>query len=126
MKKIVLIVALLVSSLFAEPKLTDMFDAYENAKTQHKNVIVMLSMKGCPGCEYMKDIVFEDKNVAKLLKNFVLVELDVHTDSIPDKLEYFATPTFYFLDADEKILKRLNGGENVGKFTKTLQSMKKK
>jgi len=125
MKKIVLLLVFLISSLVAEPKLTDIFDAYDNAKAQNKNVIIMLSMEGCPGCEYMKDIVFENKNVAKLLNNFVLVELDVRADSVPDKLEYFATPTFYFLDSNEKILKRINGGENVGDFTKTLKKMKK-
>lgn len=125
MKKIVLVLLFLISSLIAEPKLTDIFDAYDDAKEKNKNVIVMLSMEGCPGCEYMKDIVFEDKKVAKLLKGFVLVEIDVRADSVPDALKYFATPTFYFLDSNEKILKRINGGQNVGEFTTTLKEMKK-
>jgi thioredoxin-related protein len=125
MKKIVLLLAFLIRSLVAEPKLTDIFDAYDDASSQNKNVIIMLSMEGCSVCEYMKDIVFEDKKVEKLLNNFVLVELDVRADSIPENLKYFATPTFYFLDSNEKILKRVNGGKNVVDFTKILKKMKK-
>ena len=126
MKKILLSLLLLVVTAYAEIKYTDIFDAYDNAKAQNKNVMIMLSMEGCPGCAYMEDIVFADKNVAKEMKNFVLVHLDVRADSIPTNLEYFATPTFYFLDSDEKILKRLNGGENVKDFTATLKAMKAK
>ena len=65
MKKIVLLLVFLISSLVAEPKLTDIFDAYDDASSQNKNVIIMLSMEGCSVCEYMKDIVFEDKKVEK-------------------------------------------------------------
>ena len=127
MKKIFLLLAILFTSVFAQTQFTDLFDAYDDAKNQNKTVIIMLSMKGCPGCEYMKSVVFENSDVAKRLKNdFIVVELDVHEDSVPEKLEYFATPTFYFLDANEKILKRLNGGENAKDFLATLQEMKKK
>lgn len=127
MKKIVLLIMILVSSVFAQTQWSDMFDAFDEAAAQKKPVMIMLSMKGCPGCEYMKGVVFEDKAVAESIKkNFIAVELDVHVDFIPEELEYFATPTFYFLDAEENILKRLNGGENAKKFIKTLEGIKKK
>lgn len=126
MKKIVFLIGIFMSSLFAETQWSDMFDVYDEAKAQNKNVMIMLSMKGCPGCEYMKGVVFENKDVAVALKSFVKVELNVHSDFVPEELEYFATPTFYFLDADENILKRVNGGENAKAFIKTLQSMKKR
>ncbi|MEA1983148.1 MAG: thioredoxin fold domain-containing protein [Campylobacterota bacterium] len=126
MKKLLLLLMLTFVSLFGETKWGDLFDGYDEAKSQNKRVMIMLSMKGCPGCEYMKGVVFEDKAVAASLeKNFIAIELDVHSDFVPEELEYFATPTFYFLDADENILKRLNGGENAQKFIKTLEAMKK-
>ncbi len=126
MKKIILLVLFLVSSLVAEPKLTDMFDAYDDAKAQNKSVMIMLTMEGCPGCEYMKSVVFENTDIAETLKKgFIVVELDVRADSIPENLEYFATPTFYFLDANEKVLKRLNGGKNAKEFAEVLKEMKK-
>jgi len=125
MKKIVIVLLLLASSVFAEVEWDDMFDAYDDAKASNKIVMVMLSREGCPGCEYMKSVVFEDKQVNKLLKEgFIAVELDVQQDFVPQDLEYFATPTFYFLDADEKILKRINGGEQIKKFIKSLEVVK--
>ena len=127
MKKILLLITLLLSSLIADVKYTDLFDAYDNAKAQHKTVMLMLSQKGCPGCAYMEDVVFNNTDVAKKLKeDYIVVHLDVHEDSIPDGIEYFATPTFYFLDADKKVLKRLNGGENAKEFSETLSALKAK
>ena len=125
MKKIVLLI-LLATSMFAKVEWIDIFDAYDDAKASNKVVMVMLSRQGCPGCERMFNVVFEDKKVSKLLKeDFISVNIDVYEDSVPKNLDYFATPTFYFLDGDEKILKRLDGGENAGKFIKTLESLKK-
>ena len=127
MKKIILMGALLVSSLFADIRWVDMFDAYDTAKSEHKTVMVMLSQEGCPGCEYMKDIVFEDKSVsAKFNKNFLAVHLDIHNDFIPDYLTYFATPTLYFLTEDKKVLKKIVGAQKVKKFLKTLDSLERK
>lgn len=127
MKKILFLLLVLGSSLFAKMNWSDMFDAYDEAAAQNKPVMIMLSQKGCPGCEYMESIVFEDKKINKYLKeHFISVHLDVHEDFIPEKLEYFATPTFYFLDKNEKILKRLNGGENAKDFIKILQEVRSK
>ncbi len=122
MKKKIIVLLLLVSSVFAQVEWADMFDAYDEARESNKIVMVMLSREGCPGCEYMKNVVFEEKQVSKLLKEgFISVELDVQQDFVPQNLEYFATPTFYFLNADEKILKRINGGEQIKKFIESLE-----
>ena len=127
MKKIILLVALLVSSLMADVKYVDIFDAYDKAASEHKKVMVMLSKEGCPGCEYMESIVFKNKDVEKYLKeNFVIAHVDIDKDGLPDEMDYFATPTFYFQDADEKILKRLNGGKNAKEFLETLKEIKAK
>ena len=126
MKKILLSLALLVSVAFANVSYTDIFDAYDKAEQEHKTVMVMLSQEGCPGCEYMENIVFNNADIAKTLKNdFIVVHVDIYKDGIPDGLEFFATPTFYFLDADENILKRLNGGQNAKDFSDTLKKFKK-
>lgn len=126
MKKILLLLLILASSLFAKVEWSDMFDAYDDAQASDKIVMIMLSRKGCPGCEYMKSVVFEDKEVMELLKEgFISVELDVQEDFVPENLEYFATPTFYFLDKNEKILKRINGGEKAKDFIKTLKELRK-
>jgi len=126
MKKILLVLALLVSTIYAEVKYTDIFDAYDVAEKENKTVMIMLSQEGCPGCEYMENVVFNNTNITKILnKNFVVVHVDVYKDGAPDGLDFFATPTFYFLDADEKVLKRLNGGQNAKDFEETLKKLKK-
>lgn len=127
MKKILLGLLLLSITLFADVKYTEMFDAYDIAEKENKLVLVMLSQKGCPGCQYMEGVVFANKDISDYLKKeYVIVHLDVHEDAVPLELEHFATPTFYFLDADENILKRLDGGENAKDFLSTLKAVRNK
>ena len=125
MKKIVVLLSLLVASLFADVKYIDIFDAYDKAAAEKKTVMVMLSKEGCPGCAYMENVVFKNGDVEKYLKkNFVIAHVDIDKDGLPDGMDYFATPTFYFQNADEKILKRLNGGENAKDFLETLKKVR--
>lgn len=127
MKKIFLVLLMMLTSLFAEVKYTEMFDAYDIAEKENKLVLVMLSQKGCPGCQYMENVVFANKDISEYLaKEYITVHLDVHEDAVPMELEHFATPTFYFLDAEENILKRLDGGENAKDFLITLKAVRNK
>ena len=123
MKKIVLVIAFLITSVFADINWAeDIDDAYEIAVKENKKVMVMLSSKGCPACEYMKDIVFKDKNfINRFNKELIAVHIDIHDGFVPDGLEYFATPTFYFLDSNEKKLHRINGAHNSKEFSEELE-----
>jgi len=123
MKKIVLIIAFLITSVFADINwVDDIDDAYDKAAKENKNVMVMLSRKGCPACKYMKDVVFKDKNFSKRFnRDLIAVHIDIHKDFMPDGLEFFATPTFYFLDANEKKLHRINGAHNSKEFAEELE-----
>jgi|FLOH01.1.fsa_nt_gi thiol-disulfide isomerase/thioredoxin len=126
MKKILLTLLFLTSSLFAELNwVENLEDAYDVAEKENKIVFVILSQRGCPACKYMKDIVLEDANVIEELnKDFVAVYLDIHHDDVPLELEHFVTPTLYFLDSNEKILHRTNGYENIKEFLEDLDSAK--
>ena len=126
MKKILIIMLFLATSLFAQMNwIGDLEDAYDKAEANHKIILVMLSQKGCPPCKYMKTIVFKDDKVIKEFnKNFIAVELDIHEDSVPLELVNFGTPTFYFLNADEEILDRFVGYKNQKDFLAVLQEVK--
>ena len=123
MKRILLIIAFLVTSAFANINWAeDIDEAYELAEKENKIVMVMLSLKGCPACKYMKNVVFKDKNFSKRFnKKLIAVHIDIHKDFMPDNLEFFATPTFYFLDANEKKLHRINGAHNSKEFAEELE-----
>ena len=115
MKKAVLLTLLLSSALFAELNWAKSYKAgLAQAQKEQKMVMVMFSQDGCPACEYMKDIVFdEDAVVDEVHMDFVPVHIDIHSDVKPDGLRYAGTPTFHFLTSDGKRIDRLDGGANI-------------
>ena len=114
-----------MSSLFADLQWVDYDDALEMAEKNDKIIMVMLSRRGCPACEYMEDIVFTNKNVLKVLnKDFIAVHVDIHFGFVPEGLTYIGTPTFHFVDKSEKKLGRLDGGKNAKSFMDKLEEVK--
>jgi thiol:disulfide interchange protein len=127
MGKIILALSLLASCAFAELKWAPSYDtALAQAKKEHKNVMVMLSKENCPACEYMTDVVFEEKMVvSEVEKSYVPVHIDIHNDFIPEGLGFIGTPTFHFLDASGKKIGRYDGAANVPNFMGVLGKYKK-
>jgi thioredoxin-related protein len=127
MGKIVLVLSLLASCAVAELKWASSYDAaLAQAKKEKKNVMVMLSREECPACEYMNDIVFEEKAVmSEVHKSFVPVHLDIHKDFLPEGLGYIGTPTFHFLNASGKRIGRHDGAANIPTFMGVLGKYKK-
>ncbi len=127
MKKLLLTALLLCNALMADLTWLDYDVALEEAQKSDKVVMVMLSQVGCPACEYMDDIVFKDKKIeAELASNFLVVHTDIHTGFVEDGMSYAGTPTFYFLDKNEKTLTRFSGGLNIKDFTKKLKEVQAK
>ena len=125
MRNFFTILLLFAATLYGDVKYVDIFDAYDEAEVTNKKVMIMVSQIGCRACDYMEDIVFKDKRVIEALNSgFIVVHIDKHKQSVPNGLEYFATPTFFFLNSDEKLLKRVTGAEHPKEFLETLQSIK--
>lgn len=127
MKKIVLAAILLSSCAFGEVKWAKSYQsALAQGQKEQKNVMVMLSKEGCPACQYMEDVVFEEKVVQDTInRDFVAVHLDVVNDNVPTQLRYIGTPTFYFLNPQGKKLDRYDGGANIPTFLGVLGKIKK-
>lgn len=127
MSKIIGVFLLLANFAYADLKWASSYDAaLAQAKKEKKNVMVMLSRENCPACEYMNDIVFEEKMVAtEVAKLYVPVHIDIHKDFIPDGLGYMGTPTFHFLDANGKKVGRYDGAANIPAFMGLLNKYKK-
>ncbi|PHM17576.1 MAG: thioredoxin [Sulfuricurvum sp. PD_MW2] len=127
MSKIITVLLLLANFAYADLKWASSYDtALAQAKKEKKNVVVMLSRENCPACEYMSDIVFEEKMVvSEVAKFYVPVHIDIHKDFIPDGLGYMGTPTFHFLDANGKKVGRYDGAANIPSFMGLLNKYKK-
>ncbi len=122
-----LAVLLLVSCAFAEIKWAVSYDAaLVSAKKEKKNVMVMLSREGCPACDYMDNIVFEDLDVEEVInKGFIPVHIDIKKDTIPSGLDFIGTPTFHFISPAGKKVERIDGAVKTLKFIKILNTIKK-
>ncbi len=118
MKKTLLSLLLVASAAMAEVNWAASYDdALEIAHKSKKHVMIMLSRENCPGCEYMSDIVFEDKVIYdEINKNFVSLYIDINKDFVPDGLGYIGTPTIHFLDSDGKKIGRQDGAANIPNF----------
>jgi thioredoxin-related protein len=127
MNKAMVTLALIVSCGYAQINWAPSYAAaLTQAGKEKKNAMVMLSKEGCPACEYMEDVVFEEKAVEDAInKNFVPVHLDIHKDKIPSELGYIGTPTFHFVNSKGEKLKRHDGAANIPAFMGILNSAKK-
>ena len=126
MRKIILILALLTTLLSGnEIKWIDFDDAIEMAENNNKTILVMLSREGCPACEYMLDVVFKNEEVLEAInKDFIPVYIDIYKGFMPDDMPYIGTPTFHFVDKNEKIIDTLVGGKNSKVFIAKLNAVK--
>jgi len=99
--------------------------ALEKAKHQNKEIMMMYSATWCPECNYMKDVVFKDKEVVDYIqKHFIVLTLDIQKDKLPKGFDYFGIPTFFFIDTNAKERHKIIGGDKASKFLKKLKVLK--
>lgn len=98
---------------------------------QGKPVMLDFYADWCTSCAYMETTTFADPRVQKLLKNFVVIKIDVTKNNANDKaiLNYFnvvAPPTFIFFDSAGKELNELKlvGEQSADEFVAILKQIK--
>lgn len=124
MKKTLITLVFLATSLLAEMNWTSYDKAFEQAKKENKTVMLMLSKTTCGVCKYMKTQVFiEPKIIEAFNKRFIGAIIEIDETEAPEGLEYIGTPTFYFLDSNKKIISQFSGGKNAKSFSKALGSI---
>jgi len=125
MKKIILLLLCTYSFLNAEVVWTNYDKALKQSQQTKEIIMVMLGRDSCGVCNYMKTVVFKDKKVIKKMQgNFLPVYIELDFDDIPNNLAYIGTPTFYFLDHNEKTLLRVDGGKTTPSFLKALEQLR--
>lgn len=129
MKKILVLVSLLGSVLFAgEWHLYHDFAKGEaEAKKSGKPIMLMIHTAGCPECKYMEEVVFmQDATNAYLKENYVSIAVDFKKDKYPKKYVHFGVPHVYFTTPNGEVLDQQIGGTRGSTFLKKLEKAKSK
>ena len=109
-----------------ELKFEHNFDkALQKAREQNKEVMMMYSAKWCPECNYMKEVVFQNKKVLKYIqKYFIVLSLDIQKDTLPKGFDYVGIPTFFFVDKNAQEKNKIIGGSKADIFLQKLKALK--
>lgn len=124
-----IVLALVVLSFGAELNWQTSYEqAKIEAKKQNKLVMLFFTMDGCPACEYVKDVVFENHDVIEYLSHyFVLLSRDVKNPSHNiDGFDVYGTPTIYVVKPDgTKVGRQLVGAAPAKVFIEKMREYKK-
>jgi len=135
MKRILTIVVFSIMFLSCESKVsthnTSYISNYQQAilKVKKNNKIVMLKLtsEDCHFCKNMDKDVLSDEDIHFFIsQHFILVDIDVKKEKLPLSLEYKVTPTFFFINSDEKIISKIQGSWNKKDFLELLEMVVKK
>jgi thiol-disulfide isomerase/thioredoxin len=134
MKNILLLLLMTSLSLFALGQEihdfkyeTSYYSALKKAKDNNKVLLLMMAKKGCPNCAYMKDIVFERKEILDFVNaNYIVAVLDVNHRNYPKRFISPRAPTFFFLDPHDgrELREHKVGGSRPWKFIQELTEVK--
>jgi len=127
MRKILLMICLSVFPLYAtELNWVDSYkDAISKAKSDKKNIMVLITTSSCRWCRKLELETLVDKSVIKRLNSdYVSLHVTRGKDEYPSFLQAPGVPTTYFLDADGKpIIKRVMGYWNVEDYLSFLDDV---
>lgn len=124
MNKLILVLLLTLSCASAVE-----FHSYEDAlKLQEKSSkIIMIDVvrSGCHYCEDMDKEVLQNAAMAKWLQErFIVVKMNLDKEKLPLGIKVDFTPTFYFVNAEEKIIKKIPGSWNIEDFKDLTKGIK--
>ncbi|MBT8343482.1 MAG: thioredoxin family protein [Sulfurovum sp.] len=90
---------------------TDMDDAFERAKKEHRNVMVMVEDTRCKWCKNMKVGALSDPNVQDILQSYILLKVQRSDKKTADRIKDFtgAIPSFYFMQPDQEVFESVVG-----------------
>ena len=104
------------------------FDTYDEAlKLQQQNdkiIMIDVMRSDCHYCAKMAAL-FENNENAKWIKaRFIPVKLNLDFDDLPLGLNVFVTPSFFFVNKNQKILKKIVGAFSMQDFKDLTKNIK--
>jgi len=101
--------------------------AFEQAKKEHKVVMLMVEGEHCRWCKKMKQHTLNDENVTQRLKPYIAVKvMREEVKAVKDFPVIHGVPTIFFLTADKKIIERVVGYFGAGDFLSYIDDVEKK
>jgi len=81
------------------------------ARQSGKPIMVEAMRDGCYYCAVMDKKVFEDETAqAAITERVIPLRINISQEAMPAEIKARVTPSFFFLDADGNLLKKLIGG----------------
>ena len=97
--------------------------AVEMAQNSNKLIMIKLTADHCKYCIKMDKEVMVDKDVKKILsQNFITVNINVDKEKIPLGIKRTITPTFIFVNKNQKVVSKIPGSWNKKDFMDLLQA----
>jgi len=105
------------------------FHTYDEAlklqKSSGKIIMFDIVRTGCHYCEKMNKNVLQDKEMSKYIeKRFIAVRLNLDKDKLLPGMKIDFTPTFYFVNKEQKIVKRVPGSWSIEDFKWIMEKIK--
>lgn len=127
MRKIILGLLLLSSTLFSLDWVKDIDTALTVAKKEHKTIMVFVEGEHCKWCKKMKHGTLSDDVVEKRLEKFVLAKVmrenGVAMSVLPPVR---GVPTIFFMKDNKAIIEEIIGYFDVTDFISYLNDVEKK
>lgn len=124
MSKILFSILLTCVSLYAVDWLS-----YDEARLiqekNHKVIMIDVVRSSCHYCSDMEMEVFDDAQMTRYLsERFILVKVNLDNDIMPLSINPAFTPSFYFINTNEELIKKINGAWNIEDFKDLTKGIK--
>ncbi len=94
------------------------------AEATGKTILIEVTSPTCHYCLKMERTTLKDPDVVGAIdRNFVPVRVDVSREKLPAGLKWSMTPTFFFLDAKGRLLKKVPGAWQKEDFLEILKEV---
>ena len=124
MNKIIIIFLLGISSLWGA-NFYSYKDAVELQKQNKKIIMIKIVRNDCHYCKDMQAEVCENPEMSKwLLEHFIIVKVNLDKEDAPLGIKVSFTPSFYFVNEDKEIVKKIPGAWNIEDFKDLTKGIK--
>lgn len=90
---------------------TDMDLAFERAKNEQKNVMIMVEDRRCKWCKNMKIGALSDPSVQEKMQSYILLKVQRSDQKTAQRIKEFtgAIPSFYFMEPSQELYESIVG-----------------